>query len=101
MCCFFAILAVLGPKFGILVWWLVDPSRWEKSFNGFLWPFLGFLFLPWTTLMYVVVRPGDVVGFDWVWLGISLLLDLAMYSGGAYKRDQVPGYSAYTTRYGD
>ena len=54
-------------------------------------PFLGLLFLPWATLMYVIVYP--VGGFDWVWLGMAFLADLASYSGGAYNRRSVPGYT--------
>lgn len=85
MCCFFTTLVLIGPRAAILVWWLVEPARWESAFNSFFVALLGFIFLPWTTLMYVGVAPtGDVVGFDWVWLGLALVLDIAMYSGGAY-----------------
>ena len=65
MCCLFTTLVLFGPRLGILVWWLIAPARWNAAFETFLWPFLGFLFLPWTTLMYVVVFPGGVTGFDW------------------------------------
>ncbi len=46
---------------------------------------LGFLFAPWTTLMYVVVFPGGIDGFDWIWLGFGVAFDLFSYSGGAYS----------------
>jgi hypothetical protein len=50
-----------------------------------------FLFLPWATLMYVIVFPGGIDGFDWVWLG--LLADLLSYGGGAFSnRDRVQSY---------
>jgi hypothetical protein len=87
------ILVFLGPRAGILLWWLAEQDRWEEAFNTFVWPLLGFIFLPWTTLMYVVVEPGGVEGFDWIWLGISVLADLAMYSGAVYKRDEIPVFS--------
>ena len=51
MCCLAASLLLLGPRFGILIWWLFDPARWSLAFDTFILPFLGFLFLPWTTLM--------------------------------------------------
>ena len=92
MCCFFTILLFLGPRAGILVWWLVDQTRWQAIFPSFLWPLLGFLFLPWTTLMYVIVAPGGVVGFDWVWLGLALLADLGTYGGGGYGNRNRLGY---------
>jgi hypothetical protein len=78
-------LVLIGPRAAILIWWLVDMQRWEAAFNSFWVALLGFIFLPWTTLMYVLVAPtGDVVGFDWVWLALALVLDIAMYTGGAY-----------------
>jgi hypothetical protein len=93
MCCVFALLVIAGPRAAILVWWLLDQVRWNLAFDTFLWPFLGFLLLPWTTLMYVLVFPGGVDGFDWVWLGLGLLLDVVSYAGGGYSnRGRVPGY---------
>ena len=76
MCCFVAVLFSLGPRAAILVWWLVDQLRWNAAFDSFIWPFLGFLVLPWTTLMYVVVFPGGIEGFDYVWMAQQRLLDL-------------------------
>jgi hypothetical protein len=99
LCCVFLILVFLGPRAGILIWWLADQARWNAVFENFIWPALGFVFVPWTTLMYVIVEPGGgVTGFDWVWLGIGLLADIGMYVGGAYKREQVPGYNQYVSK---
>ena len=100
MCCVFLILVFLGPRTGILVWWLVDQARWNAVFDTFIWPLLGFFLVPWTTLMYVVVAPGGLEAFDWVWLGLAFLADIAMYAGGAYKRQEVPGYNQYVSRSG-
>lgn len=92
MCCLFTVLVFLGPRAGILVWWLLQPARWNAAFQGFLVPLLGFIFVPWTTMMYVLVFPGGVAGFDWVWLGLGLLADIAWWSGAA-ARKRVPGYT--------
>ena len=95
MCCFFTTLLFLGPRSAILIWWLVDTARWEAAFSSFLWPLLGFIFVPWTTLMYVLVERGGVTGFDWVWMGLAVLTDISMYAGGGYgNRDRVPGYGS-------
>jgi hypothetical protein len=60
-----------------------------------VWPLLGFLFFPWTTLMYVAVAPAGVSGFDWLWIVIAVLVDIASYTGGAYgNRDRIRSYSA-------
>ena len=69
-------------------------ARWSLAFNGsWFWPLLGLLFLPWTTLMYILVAPGGVVGIDWLWIGLGVVADIASYSGSAYgNRDRIPGY---------
>jgi hypothetical protein len=93
MCCFFASLVFFGPRLAFLVYWLFPAGqvRINLVFNTFIWPLLGLIFLPWTTLMYVLIFP--IAGFDWLWLGIALLLDIASYGGGAYNRRRVPGYT--------
>ncbi|MEJ2560436.1 MAG: hypothetical protein P8186_30290 [Anaerolineae bacterium] len=94
MCCFWTTLVLLGPRAGILIWWLINPLRWQLTFPSFIWPLLGFLFLPWTTLMYVLVAPAGIFGLDWLWLGLAVIADISMHAGGAYgNRDRVPGYA--------
>jgi hypothetical protein len=94
MCCFFTILVFLGPRFAGIIWWIAAPARWVGAvgaFNSAIWPILGIIFLPWATLMYVLVAPGGVTGFDWVWLILAIIGDVAMYSGGGYgNRDRIP-----------
>ena len=93
MCCFFTTLLLLGPRAAILIWWLINPVRWQATFDTWIWPLLGFIFLPWTTLMYVLVASGGVIGFDWVWIGLAVVADIGMYVGGGYgNRDRIPGY---------
>ncbi len=92
MCCFYTILLFLGPRFASIVWWIANPTRWDLAFSSVIWPILGIMFAPWTTLMYVLVFPGGVTGFDWLWLGLAVLGDVGMYAGGGYgNRDRVPG----------
>jgi hypothetical protein len=92
MCCFFTALVFLGPRAGILVWWLINPGRWAATFSNFIWPLLGFIFVPWTTLMYVLVAPGGIVLFDWILLALAVVADIAMWAGGGIgNRDRIPG----------
>lgn len=84
MCCLVTTLFFLGPRAAIVVWWLLQPLRWQATFDTFVWPLLGFLLLPWTTLAYVVVAPGGVIGPDWLLLALGVLVDLASYAGGGY-----------------
>ncbi|HET6445033.1 MAG TPA: hypothetical protein VFI27_10690 [candidate division Zixibacteria bacterium] len=98
MCCFYTILLFLGPRFANIIWWIANPVRWVgdtnlSAFDSALWPILGIVFVPWTTLMYLLVFPGGVGGWDWLWLGLAVLGDIGAYAGGGYgNRNRVPGY---------
>jgi hypothetical protein len=93
MCCLFTTMVLVGPRAAIIVWGLAQPARWELAFSTFVWPLFGFLFLPWTTLMYVAVIPNGVTGFDWFWIVIGAIIDIASYSGSAYgNRDRIRSY---------
>jgi hypothetical protein len=89
------VLVFFGPRLAILVWWLIQPLRFDQALDDrWLLTILLWLFLPWTLLMYLFVFPGGLVGFDWVILILGLLADIASYSGGFWgNRNQVPGYA--------
>ena len=97
MCCFFAALVFFGPRVGILVAWLFPAvqRQMSRAFGGFNFPWLvailGIVFVPWATLMYLIVYP--VSGFDWVWIALGVFADLAGWIGGDRNRARVPGYS--------
>ena len=93
MCCFFTVLVFLGPRIAGIVWWILDPNRWVgRVFGSAIWPILGLIFLPWTTLMYVAVAadPAGVSGFfDWAFLILAFIIDLGAYGGGGFgNRDR-------------
>lgn len=94
MCCFFTTLLLFGPRLAILVWWLINPGRFNLAFDErWVFTILAWLFLPWTVLMYLIIFPGGIVGFDWVWLILGILADIANYAGGFWgNRNQIPGY---------
>jgi hypothetical protein len=81
MCCFFLLLAGLGPRFAIVAMWLFG-SRVDAAFGSALWPLLGLLVAPWTTLMYLLAWSpiGGVSGGEWIFVGIGAALDLATYA---------------------
>lgn len=59
----------------------------DRAFGGWIWPLLGFLFAPWTTLIYVIVwSPGGASGIDWLWIALGALADAATYSARAARR---------------
>jgi len=93
MCCFFASLALVGPRLAFLVLMLFPygQAKAALAFNNLFWPLLGFLFLPWTTLTYVLVFP--VYGFAWFWLALGVVLDIATYSSAVYRRRDLSYYA--------
>src|SRR5215211_9446306 len=58
-----------------------------------LLPLLGFIFLPFATLIYVIVyTPGvGVIGFDWFWVILAVLLDISHWTASYTQRNQIPG----------
>ena len=94
MCCMLTTLVFFGPRLGILVWWLISPVYVGAAFDSWLLMLLAWLFIPWTVLMFLIIYPGGVVGFDWVILILGILADVVSYTGGFYgNRNQVPGYA--------
>jgi hypothetical protein len=106
MCCLVTILLLFSPRVALVVWWLMDAAPFHLAFNTnvwpihlavpfWIWPLLGIMFLPWTTLAYLLVAPGGVGGMDWLWIGIGVFIDLGSHIGGGYgNRDRLPGYSS-------
>lgn len=93
MCCFFTALLFFGPRLGFLVYWLLPGGAFKvnAAFNTWIWPLLGLIFLPWATLMYVIIFP--ILGLDWLWLGLALAADIASYVGGVRNRNQIPSHN--------
>ncbi len=98
MGCFLAILAIFSPRLVLVLVWLFNHPRFDVAFhNSFLWPLLGFIFLPWTTLVYVFAyNPllGHPSTWGWVWVFLALLVDLGSY--GAART----GGKSYSSRKG-
>ena len=80
----------------LLMVWFARPVMWNAAFSTFILPCLGFMFLPFTTLMYVFLMQGvgTIQGLDWLWLFLAVILDLASVAGaGAANRNRIPaGY---------
>jgi hypothetical protein len=78
--CLYAIAAIISPRLAFLAVWLFS-DRVNAAFGNWVVPILGFLFAPWTALVYVfVVGPGHLLhGADWLWLVIAFLVDMGAY----------------------
>lgn len=98
MCCFLLLLFVAGSRIAGIFYWLFRPAMWNAAFLGWpivwwLWPVLGLIFLPFTTIMYVLMAPGGITGiWEWGFLILAVLLDVFGHgTGGWFNRDRMPG----------
>ena len=77
----------------LLMLWFARPVMMNTAFSTFILPCLGFLFVPFTTLMYVflIQGVGRIEGLDWLWLILAFILDLASIgAAGAANRNRIP-----------
>jgi hypothetical protein len=87
MGCLFALMGAFTPRLLFLFIWIARPAYVDAVFDTFIFPLLGLIFLPFTTLMWVLLDapPVGIEGFDWLWIALAVLLDLGHY-GGAYAQ---------------
>ncbi len=93
--CLFALGAAFFPRLALLFVWLFTPLVSRAFHFTFILPLLGIIFLPFTTLMYVLAYNPlvGVTGWGWFWVILGFLLDLSSYSSSAYtNRNRIPGY---------
>jgi hypothetical protein len=80
-------LALMAPRFAIVIV-VVFSDYIGRAYESVLWPFLGFLFLPLTTLAYAwaINSRGSVEGLQLVVVIIAVLMDLGLVGGSAARR---------------
>ena len=94
MGCLVVLLGAFFPRIALLFIWLARPALFQAALNP-LFAIAGIIFLPFTTLFYVLLwNPvtGGIAGFDWVWIGLALVIDLASYGTSAYGGRQQYDY---------
>ena len=86
-CCLILLVGLFVPRLAIVLAALF-AAYFEKPFDGFLIPLLGFLFLPFTTLAYAwaINTRGEVVGMQAVVVVVAALADLGVFSGSEAQR---------------
>ena len=92
MCCFLTALLFLGPRAAVIVFWMLAPVRFMEPFGGnILWPILGIIFFPWTTLIYALAwTPAGLNVLTWILVIFAVVVDIGFYTGGGYfNRDRI------------
>ena len=81
MPCLIGCFALFMPRLAIVLVWLFGGNYLGSAYQTVIWPFLGFLFMPLTTLAYAWAwhqGNGSVAGFGLVVVVIAVLLDLGL-----------------------
>jgi hypothetical protein len=97
--CLFVMFAATFPRIGLLLVWAF--TDWvELAFDGsWVWPLLGLIFLPLTTLLYVLVdvaTVGDINLGGWLLIGLGALIDISHWAQIiANRRNGVTLYYQY------
>jgi len=83
MPCLLGCLAIFFPRLVIVLVWLF--SHYLDVYQTRIWPFLGFLFMPVTTLAYALAinSNGRLDGIYLVIFVFAVLVDLGLLGGGA------------------
>jgi len=80
-------LALAAPRFAIVVVVLLS-NYIGRAYETVLWPFVGFLFMPLTTLAYAwaINSRGSVAGVHLLVVVIAVLIDMGLIGGSASQR---------------
>jgi hypothetical protein len=96
MGCLFAIFAGIFPRLALFIVWIARPKLVDAAFDTWIVPLLGIIFFPFATLIYVILyTPGvGLTGWEWFWVVVAGVLDLAHWGASFTQRRQVPGRAA-------
>jgi hypothetical protein len=92
MGCLFAIMAGLFPRLALFIVWVAKPALVAAAFSTWIFPLLGIIFLPFATLMYVILyvpEIGGLTGWGWFWVIVSALFDLAHLATSVARRQEL------------
>jgi hypothetical protein len=87
MGCFLAGVGLFLPRLVIIIL-LIAGDYLGRAYDTMLWPILGFLFMPYTTLAYAACmnEGGGVQGWWWALMAVAVMLDLSSLFGGDRAR---------------
>ena len=85
--CLLAFSIAVAPRVVLILAWIFG-DYWDRVWEGnWVIPLLGIIFLPYTTIMYMLVWTptlgggSGIEGWDWMWIILGLILDLSKWAG--------------------
>lgn len=87
-CCLVAGVAAASPRLILLGMWLFTDYV-GRAYETWVWPLLGFVFLPSTTIAYAIAANefGGFQGWGAVVVAAGVIVDALIYGGGSRSRE--------------
>ena len=86
MGCIFAIIALAVPR--VMMFFAFLLTNWfGRAFDSLLWPILGFVFMPYTTLAYMAAMLNNNHTLSGGWLAlfiVAIIVDTGHWGGGGF-----------------
>lgn len=88
MGCVLVLLLLGAPRLALLFLWIFRDGYLAAAYEGWMWPVLGFFFLPLTTVAFAygmnsLGAPGEMTPMGWLLTIVALLVDLGFTGGSA------------------
>lgn len=82
--CLYGLCAASLTRMALLITWLLTPLVDRAFYGGLAVAFLGLLFMPLTTLMYVLVWSpvAGIAGWGWFAIVVGLVIDMTSLADG-------------------
>jgi hypothetical protein len=86
MPCLFAAVSIFFPRVALAVMWIMKYTT--TAFETNLWPVLGFIFMPYTTVAWAIAinEVGAIRGVGLLLIIVGVVLDLGTHGGSEYGR---------------
>ena len=84
-CCLLAIISLFIPRIMMFFIWLLT-DWFGRAYDSWIWPLLGFFFMPYTTLAYMAGMLNNDRSINGWWLVlvvIAVLFDLGCWGNSA------------------
>jgi hypothetical protein len=87
MPCLLGCIALAFPRLALFLVWLFGSGYLTRAYEHWIWPLLGFIFLPLTTLTFAfslnsLGQPGDMSPFGWVLTALAVAVDVGLLGRG-------------------
>ena len=105
--CLLAFSIAVAPRLVLILAWIFS-DRWQVVWQDeWVTPLLGIIFLPFTTIMYMLTWTftGGIEGWDWMWILLGFVLDISKWANIWTNRGQATDtaqryYPSGAPRYG-